>query len=164
MTKDEIYIQYIVDLIRFKGFISCRKAFSFHESDHSRPNPTVKLTKFKEYWKKATETYSNEQEGIQKEKTKEYKEAELERQKRSNLNREKIVEMTANAVKLAYNNVVSSKGKDKDVYAFATILDKFCKLEGFEKPPKAPIGPDGGPQESALDKLIKAGGKIIING
>ena len=164
MTKDEIYINYIVDLIKFKGFISCRKAFEYHNSDQSRPNPTVKLTKFKEYWKNANESYSNEQEGIQKEKAKEYKEAELERQKKAILNREKLVEMTANAVKLAYNNVVTTKGKDKEVYAFAAILDKFCKLEGFEKPPKAPVDPEGNPQESALDKLIKAGGKIVLNG
>ena len=51
------------------------------------------------------------------------------------LTREKIVEMTANVVKMTYNNFVKSKDKsDADSYNKSVAV--YAKLEGLDKPTK----------------------------
>lgn len=135
MSK-ETYISYIVELIRNECFTTANSAFNFHLTDPKRPKPTKGITQFKQYWKIAQERYKEAQFLIEKEKAELYKAKEIEAKKASILNREQVLEMASNVVKLAYNKVAETKGKDKEVYAFASALEKYNKLNGFDAPNK----------------------------
>lgn len=55
------------------------------------------------------------------------------------LQREKVLEMASNVVKLAYNQVVTSKGSDKAVYAFSSAVQVLNKMQGFDAPSKTEL-------------------------
>lgn len=165
MTKAETYIQYCYDLIQSAKYTSANSAYEFHTTDQNRPKPTVKLTQFKGYWKIASQRHTEAQISIQKEKEDLYRSKEIERKKADILQKEQVEKMMSDVVILAYNNVVQSKGKDKEVYAFSTAVEKYNKLKGFEAPTKtANTNANGEDVGNPLDKLIKSGGKIVING
>ncbi len=65
------------------------------------------------------------------------------------LNREKIVEMQSNVVKITYNNFVKSK-EPRDADAFNKSVTAFNKLEGLEKPSK-------------IENEIKLSKDVVIN-
>jgi len=65
------------------------------------------------------------------------------------LNREKIVEMQSNVVKITYNNFVKSK-ESKDADAFNKSVMAFNKLEGLEKATK-------------IENEIKLSKDVVIN-
>jgi hypothetical protein len=65
------------------------------------------------------------------------------------LNREKIVEMQSNVVKITYNNFVKSKAS-KDADAFNKSVMAFNKLEGLEKATK-------------IENEIKLSKDVVIN-
>ena len=65
------------------------------------------------------------------------------------LNREKIVEMQSNVVKITYNNFVKSK-EPKDADAFNKSVMAFNKLEGLEKATK-------------IENEIKLSKDVVIN-
>lgn len=65
---------------------------------------------------------------------------QLKKQDNTNiLQREKVLEMASNVVKLAYNQVAVSKGGDKAVYAFSSAVQILNKMQGFDAPSKTEL-------------------------
>ncbi len=130
MTKQETYIQFIIDELQ-KGNVLHKDVLAqfgikWHNSERT----------FNRYWTIANERYLEAQKLINQQKTKEYTSSQIEQKKADILTREKVVEMTSNVVKLAYNNVVSTKGDEKTIYAYTSAVEKLNKLEGYDKPSK----------------------------
>jgi hypothetical protein len=88
---------------------------------------------FASYWKIANEQYTVAQQAIQKERAEVYRQNELEGQNKAIIDRNKLLEMTTNVVKVAYNNAIKIKD-DKSINAFGAISDRYAKLQGFEAP------------------------------
>lgn len=130
MTKQELYIQYIVGQLQsgvtdptamVAGFCS-----NFHKSERT----------FWNYWPEASEAHLKAQQLINEQRDKDFVTSSIEAQNEAVLNRQEVLEMTSKVVVLAYNQVVESNGGDKSIYAFAAAVDKLNKLEGYEKPTK----------------------------
>ena len=129
MSK-EAYISYIVEQMQ-GGMIDAEKICAVFCSKFQKSSRT-----FYNHWNIAQERFKQAQILIEKEKSELYKAKEIEAKKASILSREQVLEMASNVVKLAYNKVAETKGKDKEVYAFASALEKYNKLNGFDAPNK----------------------------
>ena len=129
MTKQQTYIDYILTELRkgnveYKSIVSvfCEK---FRCSDRT----------FDNYWKKAKEAYNIELEAIKTQSVQDYKENELERLKTQILDRDKILEMQSNLVKLAYNKMVKTKEPSpSDLQAYNATIERYSKLLGLDAP------------------------------
>lgn len=138
MPKSDAYISFIIEKLK-GGLVEWSKV----NTVFCRKFPLSRKT-FDKYWKIANEQHTAAQKIINDKKAKEYEQSQLKANKELILSRDKIVEMTANVVKLAYNKVIKEKGNDKQVYAFAAAVEKYNKLEGFDKPTKvANTDPEG---------------------
>lgn len=135
MAKEEAYIEYIYNIIREHNIQTANAAYKFHESDQNRPKPSVKLTQFKEYFKKANEKHQQFTNQIKKIKEVKDVENELDRIEQAAISRKEVGEMIANVVMIAYNNVINSKS-DKDIHAFNAAVTVCNKFEGYDKPTK----------------------------
>lgn len=131
MAINVTYINYILDTMQvgILSYTEVRNLFLRNVKKVSEPT-------FVKYWKIAKAKYEEIQNDIQKEKEQYYKDSEIEKKRLGILQRDEIVKMTSNALVLAYNKVIESKGGEKEMYSYATILEKFAKLEGFDKPIK----------------------------
>ena len=90
---------------------------------------------FYEWLKIAKERHSVTQEAINKQKIEEYKQSELERLKTQILDRDKILEMQSNLVKLAYNKMIKSKEPTpSDLQAYNSTIERYSKLLGLDAP------------------------------
>lgn len=87
------------------------------------------------YYRIAQEKFNAIQIEVENKKTQEYTQNELEAQKRLILDRNKVLQMTSNILKIAYNNAVKKKD-DKSIYAFTTANSNYSKLQGFDAPTK----------------------------
>ena len=90
---------------------------------------------FDRRWQKATQEFREAQKSIEIQKQAQYAAAEIERQKSLVLSREKVMEMTSNVLKIAYNNVATKKD-DKSIASFATAKAAYTKLCGMDLPDK----------------------------
>lgn len=52
------------------------------------------------------------------------------------LQREKMVEMVSNAVKISYNNVITTKGGAVEMASFVNAVNTFSRIEGYIAPAK----------------------------
>ena len=98
------------------------------------------LTKqtFNKFWKIANTAYLEQRRAINEQKAKEYTEAELKRNNELILTREKILEMQSNVVKLAYNEVANTKGKEPNkISAFNYSVERLNKMQGYDAPTKS---------------------------
>lgn len=134
MSKD-IYISYIVELIRKHGFTSANSAFNFHITDDNRPKPTKAITQFKEYWKIAQEQYKEAQILINKQKEEEYIAKEKERQKTLNISREDFI-----------SSIIGEIKNLEDIISKGYLVRKF-NIEGKQEIKKELFG------VSELEKL-----------
>ena len=181
MSK-EIYISYIVELIRNECFTTANSAFNFHLTDPKRPKPTKGITQFKQYWKIAQERYKEAQNLLTKksddvlldEKIQAHKKAINERNERLEVLRQKFNKLSK--IKLGKSVLryddgtqeiikVSLQDELKAVEALAKLDDRISKAEGTDAPTKtATTSVNGEDLEDPITTLIKKGGKIIING
>ena len=90
---------------------------------------------FNKWYAIALAQYNEAQISINKQKAEDYKQSELNAQKGLILSREKVLEMTSNVLKVAYNNVVTKKD-DKSITSFATAKAAYTKLCGMDLPDK----------------------------
>ena len=138
MTKTESYISFIIEQLQ-KGNVERGKVLSIFGKKWQTSDRT-----FDRAWKKAQQRYKEAQILIQKEKADLYKESEIKQKKADILQKEQVEKMMSDVVKLAYNNVVQSKGKDKEVYAFSSAIANYNKMQGFDAPNKTELtGKDG---------------------
>lgn len=117
----------------------------------------VILSKFKlseptfvTYWKIANERHREAQQAIEIEKAKEYTQSEIEAQKRLILSRNKVMEMSSNVLKIAFNNVVKQKD-EKSIQAYATAQASFSRLTGMDAPTKQEVNVL---ENTGVDKLF----------
>jgi len=132
MTKEQIYIDFIVDEIK-KGNIEPKNIISlfctkFHKTERT----------FWNYWEKANEVYLEAQNSINELKAKEYTEKELERQKSALIDREKAIEMQENVLKIMYNKIMKAKDNPSpmDINAFNNTMERYSKITGVDAPKK----------------------------
>lgn len=128
-AKKETYISFILDELK-KGNVEYKNVFKVFLSKFKCTEPT-----FVTYWKLANETFKSAQEEINEQNTKEYTQSELERLKSNILDRDKIVEMQSNLVKLAYNKMVKIKEPTpSDLQAYNQTVERYSKLLGLDAP------------------------------
>lgn len=132
MTKEQVYIDFIIDEIK-KGNIEPKNIISQFCIKFQKTERT-----FWNYWDKANEAYLEAQQSINELKAKEYTEKELERHRKDLIDRDKAIEMQANVLKLMYNKI--SKTKDNlhpnDVSAFNSTMERYSKLMGIDQAKK----------------------------
>lgn len=90
------------------------------------------------YFKEAEILHLSIQKDVEIKKATEYTQSEIERLKSNILEREKVLEMSSEVLKIAYENVVNTKD-DKSIQSFATAQHSFSKLVGFDAPTKQDI-------------------------
>jgi hypothetical protein len=87
------------------------------------------------YWKDAKEAYNIELDEIKSKSVEDYRQSELERLKSQILDRDKILEMQSNLVKLAYNKMVKAKEPlPSDLQAYNSTIERYSKLLGLDAP------------------------------
>lgn len=132
MTKEQIYIDFIIDEIK-KGIIDRKEIVAKFCKKFQKSERTADT-----FWKKANEAYLEAQQSINEIKAKEYTEKELERLRKDLIDRDKAIEMQANVLKLMYNKI--SKTKDNlhpnDVSAFNSTMERYSKLMGIDQAKK----------------------------
>lgn len=129
MPKSETYIQFIIEQLQ-KGNVVYKDVFLVFLSKFKCTEPT-----FVKYWKIAQERHTEAQQAINEQKTKEYTQNEIEAQKRLILDRNKVMEMSSNVLKIAFNNVVKQKD-EKSINAYAIAQSSYSKLTGMDAPTK----------------------------
>lgn len=151
MALSRVYIDYIINALQMGviTYVEVRDLFLRNVKKVSEPT-------FVKYWKIAKEEFSKIQAEIEKEKQEQYKAAELSQKRLGVLQREEVVKMTSNALVLAYNKVIESKGGDKEIYSYTAVLEKFARLEGFDKPIKTAFtDPEGKDKEQITELIFK---------
>ena len=131
-SKEQTYIKFILEQLQI-GATSFERTFELFLTKFNCSRPT-----FSKYWKIANKQYLDSQILIENQKTKEYTEAELKRNNDLILTREKILEMQSNVVKLAYNEVANTKGKEPNkISAFNYSVERLNKMQGYDAPTKS---------------------------
>ena len=127
-ATEQLQVDFIVDSIK-KGnnFNQCMAQFIKRWQLSART--------FNRRWLMASEIFKEGQKAIEIQKQAQYAAAEIERQKNLILSREKVLEMTSNVLKIAYNNVATKKD-DKSIASFATAKAAYTKLCGMDLPDK----------------------------
>lgn len=129
MSKTKAYVDYILELMR-SGDIDR----SVIVSKFCKKFQTTKRTA-DTYWKEAKEAYNIELDEIKSKSVEDYKQSELERLKSNILDRDKILEMQSNLVKLAYNKMVKAKEPlPSDLQAYNSTIERYSKLLGLDAP------------------------------
>ncbi len=127
--KKETYISFIIEQLK-SGNVEWKNVSKVFLGNFGCSEET-----FNKYWKLANEAFKIEQEGINEQKAKEYTQSELERLKSNILDRDKILEMQSNLVKLAYNKMVKIKEPTpSDLQAYNSTVERYSKLLGLDAP------------------------------
>ena len=130
-SKEQTYIKFILEQLQ-TGATSFERVFELFLTKFNCSRPT-----FSKYWKIANKQHLDSQILIENQKAKEYTEAELKRNNDLILTREKILEMQSNVVKLAYNEVANTKGKEPSkISAFNYSVERLNKMQGYDAPTK----------------------------
>ena len=129
MSKTKAYVDYILELMRSgdidRSIIVSKFCKKFQTTERTADT----------YWKEAKEAYNIELDEIKSKSVEDYRQSELERLKAQILDRDKILEMQSNLVKLAYNKMV--KGKEpapSDLQAYNSTIERYSKLLGLDAP------------------------------
>ena len=127
MTKQETYMQFIIDELQ-NGNVEAEKVCAVFCTKFQKSERT-----FYNHWNIAQERYKEAQILINEQKAKDYTDAEIKRNNELILSREKILEMQSNVVKLAYNEVVNTKGKEPNkISAFNYSVERLNKMQGYD--------------------------------
>ena len=129
MSKTKAYVDYILELMRSgdidRSVIVSKFCKKFHTTERTADT----------YWKDAKEAYNIELDEIKSKSVEDYKQSELERLKSQILDRDKILEMQSNLVKLAYNKMVKAKEPlPSDLQAYNSTIERYSKLLGLDAP------------------------------
>jgi hypothetical protein len=128
-AKKETYISFILEELK-KGNVDYKNVMSVFVSKWQ-----LSERQFVRHWNDANEAFKSTQEAINEQKSKEYTQSELERLKTNILDRDKIVEMQSNLVKLAYNKMVKIKEPTpSDLQAYNQTVERYSKLLGLDAP------------------------------
>lgn len=129
MTKTKAYVDYILELMRSgdidRSVIVSKFCKKFQTTERTADT----------YWKDAKEAYNIELDEIKSKSVEDYRQSELERLKSQILDRDKILEMQSNLVKLAYNKMVKAKEPlPSDLQAYNSTIERYSKLLGLDAP------------------------------
>jgi len=129
MSKTKAYVDYILELMRSgdidRSIIVSKFCKKFQTTERTADT----------YWKDAKEAYNIELDEIKSKSVEDYRQNELERLKSQILNRDKILEMQSNLVKLAYNKMVKAKEPlPSDLQAYNSTIERYSKLLGLDAP------------------------------
>lgn len=129
MSKTKAYVDYILELMRSgdidRSVIVSKFCKKFQTTERTADT----------YWKDAKEAYNVELDEIKSKSVEDYRENELERLKAQILDRDKILEMQSNLVKLAYNKMVKTKEPlPSDLQAYNSTIERYSKLLGLDAP------------------------------
>ena len=129
MSKTKAYVDYILELMRSgdidRSVIVSKFCKKFQTTERTADT----------YWKDAKEAYNIELDEIKSKSVEDYKQSELERLKSQILDRDKILEMQSNLVKLAYNKMVKAKDPlPSDLQAYNSTIERYSKLLGLDAP------------------------------
>lgn len=129
MSKTKAYVDYILELMRSgdidRSVIVSKFCKKFQTTERTADT----------YWKDAKEAYNIELDEIKSKSVEDYKQSELERLKSQILDRDKILEMQSNLVKLAYNKMVKAKEPlPSDLQAYNSTIERYSKLLGLDAP------------------------------
>lgn len=156
MTKQDLYVQYILEQLQ-SGVTEPTDMVAGFCSKFQKTERT-----FWNYWNDASERHIKAQQAINDARDRVFVEANVNAVNEIILSRQRVLEMTSEVVRLAYDQVIQSEGADKSVYAFAAAVEKLNKLEGYEKPTKlANTDSDGNDKETHVLELPN-GSKITI--
>lgn len=129
MSKAKAYVDYIIELMR-SGDIDRATIVSKFCKRFQTTERTADT-----YWKDAKEAYNIELDEIKTKSVDDYRQNELERLKSQILDRDKILEMQSNLVKLAYNKMVKTKEPSpSDLQAYNSTIERYSKLLGLDAP------------------------------
>ena len=123
MSKTKAYVDYILELMRSgdidRSVIVSKFCKKFQTTERTADT----------YWKDAKEAYNIELDEIKSKSVEDYRQSELERLKSQILDRDKILEMQSNLVKLAYNKMVKAKEPlPSDLQAYNSTIERYSKL------------------------------------
>ena len=129
MSKTKAYVDYILELMRSgdidRSIIVSKFCKKFQTTERTADT----------YWKEAKEAYNIELDEIKSKSVEDYRQNELERLKAQILDRDKILEMQSNLVKLAYNKMVKAKEPlPSDLQAYNSTIERYSKLLGLDAP------------------------------
>lgn len=129
MSKTKAYVDYILELMRSgdidRSVIVSKFCKKFQTTERTADT----------YWKEAKEAYNIELDEIKSKSVEDYRQSELERLKSQILDRDKILEMQSNLVKLAYNKMVKAKEPlPSDLQAYNSTIERYSKLLGLDAP------------------------------
>ena len=129
MSKTKAYVDYILELMRSgdidRSVIVSKFCKKFQTTERTADT----------YWKDAKEAYNVELDEIKSKSVEDYRQNELERLKAQILDRDKILEMQSNLVKLAYNKMVKTKEPlPSDLQAYNSTIERYSKLLGLDAP------------------------------
>lgn len=129
MSKTKAYVDYILELMRSgdidRSVIVSKFCKKFQTTERTADT----------YWKDAKEAYNIELDEIKSKSVEDYRQSELERLKAQILDRDKILEMQSNLVKLAYNKMVKAKEPlPSDLQAYNSTIERYSKLLGLDAP------------------------------
>ena len=129
MSKTKAYVDYILELMRSgdidRSIIVSKFCKKFQTTERTADT----------YWKEAKEAYNIELDEIKSKSVEDYRQSELERLKSQILDRDKILEMQSNLVKLAYNKMVKAKEPlPSDLQAYNSTIERYSKLLGLDAP------------------------------
>lgn len=129
MSKTKAYVDYILELMRSgdidRSIIVSKFCKKFQTTERTADT----------YWKDAKEAYNIELDEIKSKSVEDYRQSELERLKSQILDRDKILEMQSNLVKLAYNKMVKAKEPlPSDLQAYNSTIERYSKLLGLDAP------------------------------
>ena len=129
MSKTKAYVDYILELMRSgdidRSIIVSKFCKKFQTTERTADT----------YWKDAKEAYNVELDEIKSKSVQDYRQNELERLKAQILDRDKILEMQSNLVKLAYNKMVKAKEPlPSDLQAYNSTIERYSKLLGLDAP------------------------------
>ena len=129
MSKTKAYVDYILELMRSgdidRSIIVSKFCKKFQTTERTADT----------YWKEAKEAYNIELDEIKSKSVEDYRQNELERLKSQILDRDKILEMQSNLVKLAYNKMVKAKEPlPSDLQAYNSTIERYSKLLGLDAP------------------------------
>ncbi len=128
MSK-ETYISFLVEQMK-QGNVDAVKVCASFCSKFQKSERT-----FYNHWKNAELAYKEWLNAQQMIKDEIYQEEQKKAFKSAVLEREKVLEMTSNVLKLIYNKIV--KGKEPsgtDIQAYNSTAERLSKMQGFDKP------------------------------
>lgn len=127
-----MYIEFIIEQLR-SGNLGFKDVFRLFKPKFN----TSELT-FNKYWKIANAEFAEQQKKINELKEDSYLRNEIERSKKIELDRDKVIDMQANVLKIIYNKLISDKNSpnSNDINAFNSTVDRYSKLLGMDSSTK----------------------------